>query len=350
MKTFETIRTEIQAPDEGIRLKVARRLDGKTKPRRSLGRLEDLASAVAAIQRTEEPSVRKKAIVVMAGDHGVAAQGVSAFPQEVTVQMLQNFAGGGAAISVLARQAGAEVVIVDMGSATAWRGHPAVLDRRVRAGTRDFTQGPAMTREEAVKAIEVGITLATELADREVSLIGLGEMGIANTTAASALSAAILALTPEEVTGRGTGVDDGGYRRKLEAIRKGIQVNRPNPADALDVLSKVGGYEIAGLAGVTLGAAARGIPVVTDGLIATAAALVAARLVPAARGYLIPSHGSVEIGHRRLLEALDLRPLLDLEMRLGEGTGAALAMHLVEASMRILDEMATFESAGVSER
>jgi len=335
-------------PDETLRAKVARRLDAKTKPPRSLGRLEDLAATVAAIQRTEQPSVRKKAIVVMAGDHGVAASGVSAYPQEVTVQMLANFAAGGAAICVLARQAGAEVVIVDMGCATAWKGHPAVLDRRIAKGTRDFTKGPAMTREEAQKAVDVGIAIATELADREVSLLGLGEMGIGNTTAASAMAAAFLGLAPEEVTGRGTGVDDSGYRRKLEGIRRALEVNRPDPADGLDVLAKVGGFEIAGLAGVAIGAAARRVPVVTDGLIATAAALAATRLVPAVRGYLIPSHGSVEIGHRRLLEAMNLKPLLDLEMRLGEGTGAALAMHLVDASIRILDEMATFESAGVS--
>jgi nicotinate-nucleotide--dimethylbenzimidazole phosphoribosyltransferase len=348
MTLIEKLRGEIAGPDEGIRSKLARRLDGKTKPRRSLGRLEDLACAVAAIQRTEEPRVRRKAVVVMAGDHGVAAQGVSAFPQEVTVQMLQNFAAGGAAISVLARHAGAEVRIVDMGSATAWRGHPSVLDRRIGPGTRDFTQGPAMTRAEALRAIEVGVGLATELAEREVTLIGLGEMGIANSTAASAMAAAFLGLTPEEVTGRGTGVDDAGYARKLGAIRRALEVNRPDPADPLDVLAKVGGFEIAGLAGVTLGAASRKVPVVTDGLIATAAAFAAAQLVPAARGCLLPSHASVEVGHRRLLEGLGLRPLLDLEMRLGEGTGAALAMNLVDASLRILDEMATFESAGVS--
>lgn len=348
MSLLETLKAQIAGPDEGVRAAVARRLDAKTKPRRSLGRLEDLACTVAAIQRTEHPSVSRKAVVVMAGDHGVAAQGVSAFPQQVTVQMLQNFASGGAAISVLARQAGAEVLIVDMGSATPWKGHPAVLDRRIGPGTRDLSTGPAMTRAECLKAIEVGIALATELAGREVSLIGLGEMGIANSTPASAMAAAFLGLSPEEVTGRGTGVDDAGYRRKTDAIRRALEVNRPDPADPLDVLAKVGGFEIAGLVGVTLGAAARRIPVITDGLIATASALAASRLVPAVRGYLLPSHGSVEIGHRRLLDSLGLRPLLDLEMRLGEGTGAALAMHLVDASIRILDEMATFQSAGVS--
>ena len=348
MSLLEPLRSEILGPDEGIRAQVARRLDAKTKPRRSLGRLEDLACAVAAIQRTEHPSVRRKAIVVMAGDHGVAAGGVSAFPQEVTVQMLQNFSSNGAAISVLARQAGAEVVIVDMGSATPWKGSPSVRDRRIGPGTRDFTKGPAMTRAEALNAIDVGIALGTELSEREVSLIGLGEMGIGNTTAASAMAAAFLGLAPEEVTGRGTGVDDAGYQRKLAAIRRALEQNRPDPADALDVLAKVGGFEIAGLAGVVLGAAARRVPVVTDGLIATAAALTAARLVPAALGCLLPSHGSVEIGHRRLLEALHLKPMLDLELRLGEGTGAALAMTLVDASIRILEEMATFQSAGVS--
>jgi nicotinate-nucleotide--dimethylbenzimidazole phosphoribosyltransferase len=348
MSVLDDMKRKILGPDEAIRATVARRLDGKTKPPRSLGRLEDLAAAVAAIQRTASPSVRRKAVVVMAADHGVASSGVSAYPQEVTGQMLLNFAAGGAAICVLARQAGAEVVIVDMGCAAPVKGAPAVLDRRIGPGTRDFTKGPAMTREEALKALEAGIAIGSGLAEREVQLIGLGEMGIGNTTAASAMAAAFLGLPAEQVTGRGTGVDDAGYRRKLEAIRKALEVNRPDPADGLDVLAKVGGYEIAGLAGVTIGAAARNVPVVTDGLIATAAAVAATRLAPAVRGCLLPSHGSVEIGHRRLLDALGLKPLLDLEMRLGEGTGAALAMTLVDASIRILDEMATFESAGVS--
>jgi len=348
MSLLDEATRKIAGPDGNIRAKVAARLDLKTKPPRSLGRLEDLACSVAAIQRSQSPSVRNKAIVVMAADHGVAAVGVSAYPQEVTGQMLANFAAGGAAICVLARQVGAQVVIVDMGCATPGHGRPVVLDRRIGPGTRDFTKGPAMTRAEALQAVEAGIALASDLADREVSLLGLGEMGIGNTTSASAIASAFLALPAEEVTGRGTGVDDSGYRRKIEAIRKGLDVNRPDPADGLDVLSKVGGYEIAGLAGVAIGAASRRIPVVTDGLIATAAALAAVRIAPAVQGCLLPSHASVEIGHRRMLEALGLKPLLDLEMRLGEGTGAALAMGLVDASIRILDEMATFESAGVS--
>jgi len=238
---------------------------------------------------------------------------------------------------------------VDMGCRIALKSHPAVLRRRIGPGTRDFTQGPAMSREDARKALEAGIAVASDLAAKGVRIIGLGDMGIGNTTSASAMTAAFLRTSPEEATGRGTGVDDAGYRRKIDAIRRGLEVNRPDPADGLDVLTKVGGFEIAGLAGVTLGAAALKIPVVLDGLIATAAALAAVRMASAVRGYLISSHGSVEIGHRLLLEALGTRAMLDLEMRLGEGTGAALALHLVEASIRILDEMATFASAGVSE-
>ncbi|HYE99012.1 MAG TPA: nicotinate-nucleotide--dimethylbenzimidazole phosphoribosyltransferase [Planctomycetota bacterium] len=337
----------IPAPDEGARAAVARRLDAKTKPRGSLGRLEELACTVAAVQGTERPDVRRKAVVVMAADHGVAAAGVSAYPQDVTGQMALNFAAGGAAICVLARLAGAEVVVVDMGC-RAPVGHPGVLDRRIGPGTRDFTRGPAMTRDEAGRAVDAGIGVAADLAGRGVRLVGLGEMGIGNTTAASAMTCAFLGTPPETVTGRGTGVDDAGYARKIRAVERALEVNRPDGRDALDVLSKVGGFEIAGLAGVALGAAARRVPVVVDGFIATAAAFAATRLDPGVAACLLPSHGSVEIGHRRLLDALGTRPLLDLEMRLGEGTGAALAMPLVEAAVRILDEMATFESAGVS--
>ena len=349
MSLLEEIRPRIVAPDERVRAEIQKRLDGKTKPRRSLGRLEDLVSTVAAIQGTDRPDVRKKSIVVMAGDHGVAGEGVSAFPQEVTAQMVLNFASGGAAISVLARQAGAEVIIVDMGCRVAPPAHPAVLDRRIGAGTRSITKGPAMKREEAIRALDAGIVVAGDLADQGVRLMGLGDMGIGNTTAASAMAAAFLGASPEEMTGRGTGIDDDGYRRKVDAVRRALETNRPDPGDAIDVLSKVGGFEIAGLTGVVLGAAARRVPVITDGLISTAAAVAAVRLVPEAAGIVLPSHQSVEKAHPRLLAALGARSLFDLEMRLGEGTGAALAMHLVEASVRILDEMATFESAGVSD-
>ena len=354
MSLLEETSAKIVEPDDRFRAEVQKRLDSKTKPPRSLGRLEDLACMLAAIQGTAKPKVTGKAIVVMAGDHGVTASGVSAYPQEVTGQMVLNFAAGGAAICVLARHVDAEVVIVDMGCRVAPPrvappANPAVLDRRIGPGTRDFTKGPAMTPKQAIEALEVGIEIAGDLARKGVSLIGLGDMGIGNTTAASAMAASFLGEPPERVTGRGTGIDDRSYRRKLDAIRSALETNKPDPTDALDVLAKLGGFEIAGLAGVVLGAAAERIPVITDGLITTAAALAAARLAPKATGFLIPSHGSVEIGHALLLKALGTRALFDLEMRLGEGTGAALAMHLVEAAVRILDEMATFESAGVSD-
>ena len=288
-------------------------LDAKTKPRRSLGRLEDLACQVAGIRREERPSLGDKAIVVMAADHGVAEEGVSAYPSAVTVQMLLNFARGGAAINVLARQAGAQVVVADLGVLEPPPPTLGLRSRRIGPGTANLARGPAMTEAQARDALTAGIELADELADAGIGLVGLGEMGIGNTTAASALCAAFTGLPPEEVTGLGTGIDE------------------------------------AGLAGVALGAASRSVGVVVDGFIASAAALVAARLCPALRGYLLPSHRSVEPGHAALLRELGLRPLLDLECRLGEGTGAALAMTLIESAVAILRDMATFESAGVSD-
>jgi nicotinate-nucleotide--dimethylbenzimidazole phosphoribosyltransferase len=282
----------------------------------------------------------------MAADHGVADEGVSAYPAEVTRQMVLNFASGGTAICVLARQAGAELVVVDMGCRVAPGG---VLDRRLGPGTASITRGPAMPLDQARRGVEAGIAIARDLAAKGVRLIGLGDMGIGNTTSSSALAAAFLGMSPEDATGRGTGVDDAGWRRKVEAVGRALEVNRPDPADALGTLAKLGGFEIAGLAGVALGAAASRVPVIVDGLIATAAAFAAFRLAPGLASFLLPSHRSVERAHPALLEAMGLRPLFDLEMRLGEGTGAALAMHLVEAAIRILDEMATFASAGVSD-
>jgi len=289
-----------------------------------------------------------KAIVVMGADHGVAAEGVSAYPQEVTGQMLLNFAGGGAAINVLARQAGARVVVVDMGVARPLAPAPEIRACRIGAGTANLARGPAMTRAQARAALAAGAALADELARDGVGLLGIGEMGIANTTAASALAAVFTGAPPEEVTGRGTGIDDATFRRKVDVVRRGIEINRPDAGDAVDTLAKLGGFEIAGLAGVVLGAAAARLPVVVDGFIASVAALAAVRIAPLAAGYLIASHRSVEAGHRLVLQALGARPLLDLDLRLGEGTGAALAMPLVDAALAIAAEMATFESAGVS--
>jgi nicotinate-nucleotide--dimethylbenzimidazole phosphoribosyltransferase len=344
---------ETCAEIEPVALHVAaatqRLLDAKTKPRRSLGRLEEIACQIAAIRGVPNPPLPEKAIVVMGADHGVAAEGVSAYPQEVTAQMLLNFASGGAAINVLARHVGARVVVVDMGVKEPLPPSTPIRVERVGPGTRNFTYEPAMTRAETVTALETGIRVARQLGAEGISLLGIGEMGIANTTSASALVAALTGAAVEEVTGRGTGIDDRTLRRKIRVIQGALELRAPDPTDGLDTLAKLGGFEIAGLAGVVLGAAASRIPVVIDGFIASTAALVATRFARAATPYLLASHRSVEAGHRLVLQTLDKKPLLDLDLRLGEGTGAALAMSLVEASLRILHEMATFDAARVSD-
>lgn len=349
MKSIHESISAVVATDAAVFASVAARLDDKTKPRKSLGRLETLACRVAAIQGTTSPRVDRKAIVVMGADHGVAREGVSAYPQEVTGQMLLNFARGGAAINVLARRAGAQVVVVDMGVAGELAAVPEIRDRKVALGTASMTKGPAMRGDQLHAAIEAGIAEAHALADDGVNLIGIGEMGIGNTTSASAITAVFAGLDPAEVTGRGTGVDDEGWQRKVAAIRTALSVNRPRADDALDVLAKVGGFELAGLCGVALGAASRRVPIMIDGFITGAAAWAAVKLCPAVADYLIASHRSVEAGHTVILRALDQLPLLDLDLRLGEGTGTALAMPLVDAALAILDEMATFSSAQVSD-
>jgi nicotinate-nucleotide--dimethylbenzimidazole phosphoribosyltransferase len=341
--------TRITPVDPRVAAETQQILDRKTKPRRSLGRLEDIACQVTAIRGTTDVGVPVKAIVVMGADHGVAEEGVSAYPQEVTGQMLLNFARGGAAINVLARHVGARVVVVDVGVKAPLPADLGIRAERIGCGTRNFVCGPAMSREEAIRAIEVGIRIARELADEGVTLVGIGEMGIANTTAASALASAFTGAPADEVTGRGTGIDDATLRKKIETVRKALALHRPDPADPLGTLAKLGGFEIAGLCGVVLGAAAARIPVVMDGFIASSAALCAVRIAPDVAGYLLASHRSVEAGHRLVLAAIGAKPLFDLDMRLGEGTGAAIAMNLVEASIRILGEMATFASAGVSD-
>ena len=340
----------IPPQDPAVAEATRRRLDALTKPRRSLGRLEDLAVHFASIRGIALPDLPVKAVVVMAADHGVAAESVSAYPQEVTRQMLLNFARGGAAINALARHAGARLVVIDMGVREPAPSEGLLIrDRRIGPGTRSFIGGPAMARNEAVAALEAGIQIAEELADEGVTLVGLGDMGIANTTVASALTAAFTRAPVTEVVGRGTGIDDEGLERKIAVLRRALSVNVPDDADPLGTLAALGGFEIAGLAGVALGAAARRVGVVLDGFITGAAALGAARLAPSVLPYLLASHRSVEPGHRRVLTALGATPFFDLEMRLGEGTGAALAMGLVEASVRVLREMATFESAGVTD-
>ncbi len=324
------------------------RHDQLTKPQGSLGQLEDLAITLAGIVGHPRPRFPRKAILLLAADHGIAAEGVSAYPQAVTAQMVQNFLTGGAAINVLARQTDARVVIADLGIASDLPAHPHLLVKKIGHGTRPMHLGSAMSLQEALAAITTGIELVTAEIAKGLDLVATGEMGIGNTTAASAIVAAITGRPVAEVTGHGTGIDDQRWRQKVALIEQALAVNCPNAADPLDVLAKVGGYEIGGLVGVILGAAAHRLPIILDGFISGAAALIATELYPAVRSYLIPAHTSVEIGHRILLEHMKLVPLLNLHLRLGEGTGAAMAMHLINDAVAILDEMATFTEAGVS--
>ncbi len=342
--------------DETAMAEAAAHQDRLTKPAGSLGRLEAIAVRLAGIRGTAAPSVDRRAIVVAAADHGVTRQGVSAYPSEVTGQMVANFLAGGAAISVLARASGARLTILDVGVAAP---RPVVppdaaaryLDRRIRPGTADLTTGPAMTRDEAVRSIGVGLGLADELARDGVDLLGVGEMGIGNTTAASALTAALTGAAPAEVTGRGTGLDPAGLARKVAVVEAALARHRPDPADPADpvgVLAAVGGLELGALAGLLIGAAAARIPVVLVGFITGAAALLAARLAPGLPPRLVAGHRSVEPGHAVILDDLGLEPLLDLDLRLGEGSGAALAMDVVVSAVRLRDGMATFDAADVS--
>jgi nicotinate-nucleotide--dimethylbenzimidazole phosphoribosyltransferase len=324
------------------------RLDNLTKPLGSLGRLEEFARQLVAITEQEQPSIAKKAIFTFAGDHGVTEEGVSAFPKEVTQQMVLNFLRGGAAINVLARHAGAEVAVVDIGVDCDFGAVEGLLRKKVVRGTKNFLKGPALTREEAVRCIEVGIELANDYSAQGYSLFGTGEMGIGNTTPSSAIVSVMTGIPVAEVTGRGTGISNAALDNKIRVIESGIALNKPNPDDAIDVLAKVGGAEIAGIAGLILGAAANRVPVVIDGFISTAGALIAYGIEPKVSHYLFAAHESVEIGHRAMLDAMGLNPILDLNLRLGEGTGAALAMMLIEGGLKIYREMATFGEAGVS--
>ncbi|MDO8672793.1 MAG: nicotinate-nucleotide--dimethylbenzimidazole phosphoribosyltransferase [Dehalococcoidia bacterium] len=319
-----------------------------TKPPGSLGRLEEISVRIAGITGNPLPAAKRKAIIVMAGDHGIVQEGVSAYPQEVTPQMVFNFLRGGAAINVLARHVGARVVVVDVGVAAELEPHPDLVRRKIASGTANFLKMPAMSREQAVQSLEIGIEVFEAELAKGLDIVATGDMGIGNTTASTAIAAVFTGEPVGLLTGRGTGIGDEQLAQKARVIEEAIAFHRPDREDALDVLAKVGGFEIGGLAGVILGAAANRIPVVIDGFISGAAALIAVGLCPAAADYLIPAHNSVEIGHLSVLRHLDLRPLLNLELRLGEGTGAALAMSLVEASLKILDEMATFAEAGVS--
>ena len=338
----------IRPPDAEAMSRAAARQATLTKPPGSLGRLEELSIRLAGMLRTEQPRIRDKAILIVAADHGVVAQGVTAYPQDVTAQMVLNFLSGGAAISVMCRQLGIRQVIVDAGVASELPPHPDLRTLSIGRGTADMSTGPAMTREQARACVEAGVALAQQCAESGVDLIGTGDMGIGNTTASAAITSVVTGLPSEDVTGDGAGRPAAGLGHKVAVIQRALEVNAPNPTDGLAVLSAVGGFEIGVLAGVIIGAAAHGRPVVLDGFISGAAALITNVLAPAARDYMIAAHLSAERGHRAALEHLGLTPLLDLGMRLGEGTGAALAMPIVEAAATTLSEMATFDKAGVS--
>jgi nicotinate-nucleotide--dimethylbenzimidazole phosphoribosyltransferase len=338
----------IQPLDQGaMRAAEARQLQ-LTKPPRALGRLETLSVQLAGITGAPRPKLRNKVVAVMAADHGVVAEGVSAFPAEVTPAMVMNFVAGGAAINVLSRHIGARVTVTDVGVNADFGEAPGIRHKKVRKGTANLAQGPAMTRDEALQAVAVGIELVDEELGGGLDIVALGEMGIGNTTPSSAVIAALTGLPVTQVTGRGTGITVEALAGKVAVIEKALALNAPDPNDPVDVLAKVGGLEIAALTGVVLGAAANRVPVVMDGFISAAAALAAVRLCHEAVDYILPSHMSIEKGHQAVLDELGLTPLFDLEMRLGEGTGAALGLSIIEAAAKILDEMATFESAGVA--
>ena len=341
---------EIRRVDESWLAAAGERQLMLTKPPGSLGRLEEIANRLAAIQQTVTPCVSRKRIYVVAADHGVVVEGVSAYPREVTAQMVDNFLCGGAAINVLGRVGGTEVMIVDAGVGADLSARKDLIHLKIVCGTANFVLGPAMTRDEAERCVAAGIELALAAASEGVSLLGIGEMGIGNTTAASAITAALTGSDPESVTGTGTGLDEKGLAHKIGIIRRALEVNQPDVSDPIDVLAKVGGAEIGVMIGIVLGAAVKGLPVVADGFISTAAAALAFRLCPKVRDYLFMAHCSTERGHPVLVNYIGEPALLDFSMRLGEGTGAALAMHILDAASRLLSEMATFKEAGVSTR
>lgn len=347
--SLDTIIRQIKPLDKSAMEAAQQRQNSLTKPQGSLGQLEELSIQIAGIKGETTPKIEHKTIFTMAADHGVAAETVSLYPQQVTRQMVLNFLKGGAAVNVLAAQIGARVMVVDMGVIGGFPPLPGLLSKRIDFGTKNITQGPAMTRQQAIDALEAGIQVVEAEMGKRLDIIGTGDMGIGNTTATSAIFAAISGKPPKKVTGRGTGIGSRQLSHKIKMIEKALSVNKPNPKDALDVLAKVGGFEIGGLAGVMLAGAAYRMPVVIDGFISGAAALIATGLSPQAKDYLIAAHLSAEAGHDLLLQFLGLKPLLALNMRLGEGTGAVLGIFLAEAAVRTLREMATFNEAGVSE-
>ncbi len=341
---------EITKPSENIKAKAQQKIDLKTKPLGALGKLETIAVQMCCIQNKLNPTIKEKAFFVFAADHGIADEGVSAFPQEVTQQMVQNFLDEGAAINVLCRHNKVDLSIIDIGIKGQKNRNPNLMDKRVADGTKNFALEAAMPLRQAEQALQVGADVFREAKKKrkDIDIIGLGEMGIANTTTASAIISAITGKSVRECTGKGSGIDDKGLQRKIEVIEKALDFHKPDAKDAMDILTKIGGLEIAGMAGAALSAAAEGCAVVLDGLISTAAGLIAHAINPNVAAYFISGHQSVEQGHVYALEHLGINPMLDLDMRLGEGTGAALTINLVEASCKIMNEMASLKEAGIS--
>ena len=345
-QTISAIKSEL---NHDAHANAKQRLQDQAKPPGSLGIMEDIGARLAAIKGTIDVHLTNKYIITCAGDHGVVEEGVSAFPAEVTPQMVFNFVGGGASVNIIGKHAGARVKAADIGVNYDFNPGLPIFHKKVKYGTDNFTKGPAMTRAEAIQSIEAGIEIVNELhAQTPVDLLGTGDMGIGNTTPSTAIIAAFSGLPVERLTGRGSGVDDKGLANKIAVIQKGLDINKPDPKDPLDVLAKVGGLEIGGLAGLVIGGAAKGIPVVCDGLISTAGALIACELAPAAKKYLFASHKSVEIGQKYMHDRLGLEPLIDLKFRLGEGTGAAVCMELLDLATRILADIKTFDEVGIS--
>ncbi|MEN6320968.1 MAG: nicotinate-nucleotide--dimethylbenzimidazole phosphoribosyltransferase [Syntrophaceae bacterium] len=350
MNLLESTIKQIVPHNADSRARAHARLEQLTMPYWALGRLMDLAEELAGMTGSIKPPVSRKTVVTMAGDHGITAAGVSKYPQEVTIQMIYNFINGGAGINALARLVGAKVVVVDMGVAgdlSELVKAGKIISKRAGAGTNNMVDGPAMSRNEAIRALEGGIEVAQELGS-STDVFGTGDMGIGNTSPSAAIINIFSGVSVSEIAGRGTGIDDEQLLHKIAMIEKAIETNKPEPSNAIDVLAKVGGFEIGGIAGLILGAASMKKPVLVDGFISTAAALIAAHLAPISREYMIASHRSMEKGHQIALDCLGKKPLLDLDLRLGEGTGAVLSMSLVEAAVRILTEVATFEEAAVS--
>ncbi len=350
MDKIKSVIKKINGLDCALMEKAQNRLDNLTKPLGSLGRLEEIAKHIVGITGKENPELTNKVIFTFAGDHGVTDEGVSAFPKAVTEQMVYNFLRGGAGINVLAKHVGARVVVADLGVAQDLKMKSGLRINKINYGTKNMAKGPAMSRQEAVKSIEAGIAIFQAELERGIDIVGTGEMGIGNTTASSAITAVFTGKSIDEITGKGTGIDDKVLLNKIAVIKKAIAVNKPKKDDPIDVLSKVGGFEIGGLVGVILAAAANRIPVVIDGFISGAAALIAFHLEPKVKNYLIASHSSAERGHKIILDHIGLKPILDLNLRLGEGTGAALGINIVDASVKILTQMATFKNAKVSDR